>query len=260
MREYVLAVREIWRAWQESRQPAFAGKHYTINLNVPLFDPGPIEHPEIPIHLAAVNPYMCQVAGEVADGLRPHPVCTPHYIETVMWPAVRAGAAKTGRKLDDFSMSIKPLVATAPTLDALAERVRDVRARVAFYASTPAYRAAFEAHGLGALADELKLLSRAQRWEEMPQHITDDVLNLYATVGTYDVIADKLAERYGVAPSVIASYAKSHNCMKRREQTATRVAVRTEEKLIELRADEDAVAVRLRRHGSRVKVGAHRDG
>jgi alkanesulfonate monooxygenase SsuD/methylene tetrahydromethanopterin reductase-like flavin-dependent oxidoreductase (luciferase family) len=114
-----------------------------------------------------------------------------------MWPAVRAGAAKTGRKLADFSMSIKPLVATAPTEQALAERVRDVRARVAFYASTPAYRAAFEAHGLGALADELKLLSRAQRWEDMPQHITDDVLNLYATVGTYDVIADKLAERYG---------------------------------------------------------------
>jgi hypothetical protein len=51
----------------------------------------------------------------------------------------------------------------------------------------------------------------------------------------------QLAERYGVAPSVIASYAKSHNCMKRREQTATRVAVRTEEKLIELRADAIAV-------------------
>ncbi len=51
----------------------------------------------------------------------------------------------------------------------------------------------------------------------------------------------QLAERYGVAPSVIASYAKSHNCMKRREQTATRVAVRTEEKLIELRAEAIAV-------------------
>lgn len=46
-----------------------------------------------------------------------------------------------------------------------------------------------------------------------------------------------LAERFGVAPSVIASYAKSRNCLKRREQTATRVAVRTEEKLIDLRAE-----------------------
>ena len=197
MREYVQAVREIWRSWQTGTQPAHQGKHYTINLNVPLFDPGPIEHPNIPIHVAAVNPYMCRVAGEVADGLRPHPVCTPHYIRTVMWPELRDGAARAGRSLENFAVSIKPLVATAPDQATLAERVRDVRARVAFYASTPAYRAAFEAHGLGALADELKLLSRAQRWEEMPAFITDEVLDLYATVGTWDEIADKLATRYG---------------------------------------------------------------
>jgi hypothetical protein len=63
---------------------------------VPLFDPGPIAHPDIPIHLAAVNPTMCRVAGEVADGLRPHPVCTPRYIRDVMLPAMHAGAAAAG--------------------------------------------------------------------------------------------------------------------------------------------------------------------
>ena len=47
------------------------------------------------------------------------------------------------------------------------------------------------------MADELKHLSRAQRWEEMPQYITDEVLNIYACVGTYDKIADLLATRYG---------------------------------------------------------------
>jgi hypothetical protein len=72
-----------------------------------------------------------------------------------------------------------------------------VRARVAFYASTPQYRAAFAHHGLGGLADELKLLSRAQRWEEMPGYITDEVLHTFVTVGTYDTIAARLCERYG---------------------------------------------------------------
>lgn len=197
MREYVQAVRAVWAGWQTRRQPAFEGEHYRISLNVPLFDPGPIEHPAIPIHLAAVNAYMCQVAGEVADGVRPHPVCTPKYIREVMLPAAERGAARAGRTLDGFAVAIKPLVATAPDDDALEARVRDVRARVAFYASTPAYRAAFDLHGLGALADELKHLSRAQRWEEMPDYITDDVLDLYACVATYDRIAEKLAERYG---------------------------------------------------------------
>jgi len=87
MREYVLAVRAIWAAWQTGAPLDVKGAHYNINLMVPLFTPAPIEHPAIPVHLAAVNPYMCQIAGEVAEGIRPHPVCTPKYIEEVMLPS-----------------------------------------------------------------------------------------------------------------------------------------------------------------------------
>ena len=76
-------------------------------------------------------------------------------------------------------------------------KVRDARARIAFYASTPQYRAAFTHLGLDDLADGLKFLSRAQRWEEMPQHISDDVLHRFVTIATYDSIADRLLERYG---------------------------------------------------------------
>ena len=197
MREYVQALRAVWNCWQTGTALDFRGEHYRLDLVVPLFNPGPIAHPEIPVHLAAVNAYMCQVAGEVADGLRPHPVCTPKYIEAVMLPAVHHGAARAGRRLDRFSVSMKPLVATAPDRSALEPRIRDVRARVAFYASTPAYRAAFDVHGLGPLADELKLMSRAQRWEEMPQRISDEVLHTYAVIGTWDEIGDKLEDRFG---------------------------------------------------------------
>jgi probable F420-dependent oxidoreductase len=196
IREYIGAVRAVWDCWQTGSKLDVRGPHYNINLTVPLFNPGPIEHPRIPIQLAAVNPLMSQIVGEVADGLRAHPVCTPSYIEQVMLPAVRAGAAKSGRSLDQFQVCMKPLVATAATEEELVPKVRDVRARVAFYASTPQYRAAFDHHGLGGLADELKLLSRAQRWEEMPQHITDDILHKFVTVGTYDTIARKLSDRY----------------------------------------------------------------
>jgi hypothetical protein len=92
---------------------------------------------------------------------------------------------------------MKPLVATAANEAELAPKVRDARARIAFYASTPQYRAAFDHLGLGDLADRLKLLSRAQRWEEMPQHINDDVLHTFVTIATYDTIGRKLCDRYG---------------------------------------------------------------
>jgi probable F420-dependent oxidoreductase len=197
IREYVHAVRAIWDCWQNGTGLDIQGPHYNINLMVPLFNPGPIEHPRIPIQLAAVNAVMSQVVGEVADGIRPHPVCTPSYIEQVMLPAVRSGATKAGRSLADFQVCMKPLVAAAATEAELIPKIRDVRARVAFYASTPQYRAAFAHHGLGDLADRLKLLSRAQRWEEMPQHISDDILHTFVTVGTYDTIASRLLDRYG---------------------------------------------------------------
>jgi len=217
MREYVQAVRAVWDCWQTGKPLDFQGEHYKLNLMVPLFNPGPIAHPRIPIHLAAVNTYMCQVAGEVADGLRPHPVCTPKYIREVMLPAARAGATKAGRTLKDFRVAMKILIATAPDAAALAAKVRDVRARVAFYASTPAYLPAFQAHGLDDLANELKSLSRAQRWEEMPAYISDEVLHTYAVVGTYDEIADKLIERYGdFAGSVEFSIPVANDADKRR--------------------------------------------
>ncbi len=196
MRDYVRAVRAVWACWQQRTRLDFESEHYRLNLMVPLFDPGPIGHPDIPIHLAAVNPTMCRIAGEVADGLRPHPVCTPRYIREVMRPALGAGAAAAGRDPGRIAVAMKPLVCAAPDEATLAGKLRDVRARVAFYASTPGYRAAFEAHGLGDLAAELATLSRAQRWEEMPPLISDEVLHTYAVVGTYADIGRRLVARY----------------------------------------------------------------
>src|SRR5262249_28146233 len=139
MREYVGAVRAIWRCWQQQQPLEVKGPHYRLNLMPPLFDPGPIEHPEIPIHLAAVNVQMCQVAGEGADGVRPPRICSADYIANVMLPERGRGARRAGRSLETFKICHKPLVATAATAEELALRVADVRARLAFYLSTPSY-------------------------------------------------------------------------------------------------------------------------
>lgn len=196
MRDYVGAVRAFWDCWQNGTKLNYVSDRYKLDLMVPLFNPGPIAYQPPPIHVAALNTVMCQVAGEVADGFRPHPVCTPRYIKEVLMPAFKRGAAKSGRNATDLAVAMKPLVATAATKEELEQKKRDVRARVAFYASTPAYRAAFEIWGLGELADELSVLSRAQRWEEMPQYVDDDMLDKYAVVGLYEEVADKIVDRF----------------------------------------------------------------
>lgn len=196
MRDYVLAMRAVWRTWQDRVPLDHDGDHYKLDLMVPLFDPGPIEHPDIPVHIAAINPNMCAVAGEVADGIRLHPVCSPKYIDAVMLPAVEKGAARAGRDAGTVDWCMKPLVATAPD-EATLERVAEtVRARVGFYLSTPAYRPAFDVHGWTDLAEEATVYSREQRWEEIPGLVHDEMLHTIATVGTYDEIGRLLVDRY----------------------------------------------------------------
>ena len=67
MRDYIAAMRAVWECWQNGTKLNFESEHYNLNLMVPLFDPGPIDHPDIPVHVAAIGPNMVAMAGEVAD-------------------------------------------------------------------------------------------------------------------------------------------------------------------------------------------------
>ena len=196
MRDYVNAIRAMWVCWQNGTPLAFESDHYNLHVMVPLFDPGPIEHPDIPIHLAAIGPNMCAVAGEVADGVRLHPVCTSKFIDEQVLPNLARGAARSDRDVDEVEVCMKPLIGTAPTAERLEQVVKTVRERVSFYLSTPSYRRTFELHGWGDVARQASELSRARRWDDLPRLVSDEMLHTVATIGTYDEIADKLNERY----------------------------------------------------------------
>lgn len=43
--------------------------------------------------------------------------------------------------------------------------------------------------------------SRAQRWEEMPGFISDEMLDHYAVIGTHAEIAQRLNDRFGKVAS-----------------------------------------------------------
>jgi probable F420-dependent oxidoreductase len=196
MRDYVNAIRAVWDCWQHGTALDFRSDRYNLNVMVPLFDPGPIEHPRIPIHLSAIGPNMCAVAGEVADGVRLHPVCTARFIDEEVLPNLARGAARSDRDVHDVEVCMKPLVGTAPTAERLEHVAETVRARVSFYLSTPSYRRTFELHGWADIAREASELSRAQRWDELPGLVSDDMLHTVATIATYDEIAAELNQRY----------------------------------------------------------------
>jgi probable F420-dependent oxidoreductase len=196
MRDYIMAMRAVWDCWQHGTELNFESEHYNLSLMVPLFDPGPIDHPSIPIHVAAIGPNMVAMAGEVADGVRLHPVCTPRFIDEQVHPNIARGAARTGRDASLVEVCMKPLVGTAATEKQLAVSTETVRARVAFYLSTPSYRRAFELHGWGDIAEQASRLSKAQKWDALPALVDDEMLHTVATLGIHETIAEQLRERY----------------------------------------------------------------
>lgn len=190
MKDYVNAVRAIWHSWQSETPLNFESERYNLNLNVPLFTPAPIEHPDIPIQIAAVNPYMYRIATEIADGVRLHPVCSAEYIGDILIPAMQPY-----RKYN-FEICLKPLIATAADKDTLQQRKEIARQRLAFYCSTPAYSRAFHYYGLETLCAELAVASKKQAWSNMSSLIDDELLERFVVVALYQDLSEKIKSRY----------------------------------------------------------------
>ena len=197
MREYVQCLQAIFHTFQHPKDPHyFDGTHYKFTMLPPVFRPAPIDHPHVPIHLAAVNPYMSRLAGERGDGVFAHPVCTAKYIREVMLPAVEAGARKAGRALRDIDIIGAPIIVTGRDDTELEAEKLLLKRRVAFYASTRTYHPVFEVHGWNELGMRLHALSLDNRWEEMVRLIPDEMATEFGTVGSLDEIGARLKARW----------------------------------------------------------------
>ncbi len=190
LREYVQAIRAVWTAWQTGGKLNFRGNEYKLTLMTPFFSPGPIDCPDIPIFIAGVGTPLCRLAGEVADGFHVHSYHTRKYLSDVVLPAITEGAQKAGRE----SRSIE--VATLAFVALNEAEIAAQRQQVAFYASTPSYRPVLDLHGWVKVGEELSSLAARGKWSEMPLLITDEMLEAFVLIGSWNDIAAKLHAKY----------------------------------------------------------------
>lgn len=197
MREYIMALRSVWRSWQNREKVDFKGDFYNFNLMPPFFTPEPIEHPDIKIYIAAVNANMLQVAGEVCDGVLLHSFGTFKYIREVVMPNLQKGADKAGRSLADIDINGGGYIITGPNEEHIQKSRQEVKNAISFYASTRSYAPVMNAHGWNDTAQKLYRMSVEGKWPEMGAQITDEMLDEFAIVGGYDEIIDKVKATYG---------------------------------------------------------------
>jgi probable F420-dependent oxidoreductase len=197
LRDYIGALRAIWRAWQTGGRLDYRGQFYQHTLMTPFFSPGPIADPHIPIYIAGVNEGLARLAGELCEGFHVHPFHSVKYINEIVRPQVAVGAGRAGRAPSDVTLVSSVFAITGPDEAAIETTRKLAREQIAFYASTPTYRIVLERHGWQDVGEQLSRLAAAKRWGEMGALIGDEMLEVFAVQAPLDRIGAALRARYG---------------------------------------------------------------
>jgi len=198
MREYVQAVRTVWAA---NRGEAVIHEGDAYRITMPTFHgPARPERRDTPILLAAVGPAMSRVCGDVADGLLGHPLASPRYLRERVQPSIDAGLERSGRPAGACPITAMALVSLGDDADAAR---RAARLQIAFYATTPSYKAILALHDRESLPRDLRRAFVNRDLDRMAELIDDELLDAIAISGRPDEAADRLKAWEGVADRVV---------------------------------------------------------
>ncbi|MCS6925406.1 MAG: LLM class flavin-dependent oxidoreductase [Candidatus Binatia bacterium] len=190
MKELVQVLRTVW-ALNGEGDLNFQGKFYRLNvrgftLTKPL-------RRQVPIYMAAVNPYMLRVAGEVADGLAGHPCYSARYMKEVGLPHLAAGWQRAGKSRKDFT--ITSWLITNIATDRKQAR-REAAYQIGFYLSTRSYGDIMDFHGWHEEKEAIRAAFFEKRdMEAVADAVSEEMIDALALAGTPDDCRKQL-ERY----------------------------------------------------------------
>lgn len=205
LRDYVLAVKACFAAFRTGTLDHH-GQFYDLDFITPQWSPGPIDVPDPKVDVAAVNPWMLRMAGEVADGVHVHPLGEPGYLTRHVVPGVAEGAAKAGRSPSDIAVIVPAMTIVGDSDEERHQERELVRASMSFYGSTPNYAFIWDEAGFEGTTARIREQQKAGDYKGMAAQITDEHLAAFATESTWDELADKLVDKYGAVATRLVLY------------------------------------------------------
>ena len=190
MRDYLTILRRSFEGGLVTHEgDVFSVRNFHLDLELPA--------ERLPIYVAANGPRMIELAGELADGIVGW-FQSVEYVEQVTMPALRRGAERAGRSLDELDVTIGfPAVVTRD--DSGGELVKG---QVMMYAtalgSTPAYRASAGAAGFGDVADAIGERAAAGDLRGAVALVPDEMVDALVLAGSANRVRRRI-ERYRAA-------------------------------------------------------------
>ncbi|WP_313674585.1 TIGR03617 family F420-dependent LLM class oxidoreductase [Mycolicibacterium sp.] len=205
LRDYVLAVKACFTAFRTGSLDHH-GEFYDLDFITPQWSPGPIDAADPKVDIAAVNPWMLRMAGEVADGVHVHPIGEPGYLHRHVLPRLTEGAAKAGRPTSEIAVIVPVTTIVGDTDEERAAERELVRASLSFYGSTPNYAFIWDEAGFEGTTARIREKQKAGDFAGMAAQITDEHIAVFATESTWDGLADALRAKYGGIATRIVLY------------------------------------------------------
>jgi probable F420-dependent oxidoreductase len=205
LRDYLLAVKACFSAFRSGKLDHH-GEFYDLDFITPQWSAGPIDAPDPKVDIAAVNPWMLRMAGEVADGVHVHPIGEPGYIGRHVLPNVAAGAAKGGRLASDVAIVVPVMTIVGDTDEERDAQRESVRASMAFYGSTPNYAFIWDEAGFEGTTARIREKQKAGDVAGMAAQVSNDHVAAFATESTWDALADALTDKYGATATRLVLY------------------------------------------------------
>ena len=203
LRDYVLAVKACFSAFRTGTLNHH-GEFYALDFITPQWSAGPIDAPDPKVDVAAVNPWMLRMAGQVADGVHVHPLALRPRRRSAGRDGSGSPARRAGRSPSDIA-TIVPVMTIVGDSDEERDNERKlVRASMSFYGSTPNYAFIWDEAGFEGTTARIREKQKAGDFAGMAAQITDEHIAAFATESTWDGLADALATKYaGIATRLV---------------------------------------------------------
>jgi probable F420-dependent oxidoreductase len=194
LRETVDAVRLIMAKAHTGEPIRYEGEYVDVDIKGWIRPQRPARD-AVPIYTAAVREGMARMAGDVADGLIGHPMCSMRWMDEVLIANFERGLSRSGRERGKFDFI--PTVCCAIDDDEGAA-YDAARRTVAFYATVRTYKPLWEMHGFGDAASAVGDAFRSGDLASMPGHVSDEMVDAYCAAGPLDKVrarVEDVAER-----------------------------------------------------------------
>lgn len=204
----VAAIREIWSAWQEEREPSFESREFSIRVCPQGFRPLTRIETVPQIYLLCTEHRDIEIASDVADGIFMHPIWNADYFQKIVLPLLTGKEDRIGQVFD-LPIISGQIIATGMKAEDRRISRHHARQRVAGYWSQEKYDSVFR---------QADCLDEVTRFRQLGAHHEetweDDCVQALYTRFVCDVDPDDLAsglsstvpaEATGVFPNVMSA-------------------------------------------------------